>query len=147
MSAPVTADPRVTADHAGVEVVRREERLRVGVERVPSERVRLIRRIITETRLVEVEVRREVLEVESSTAPDVLARAGEPGPYGFSDAAVGAAREPVVIVLHEEVPTVTVEVRAVERVRVDVRGVVARVPVTAELSAEQVEVTGPPPRS
>lgn len=132
-----------SAGRVGVEVVRHEERLRVGLERVPSERVRLVRRIVTETRLVEVRVRREVLEIERSTAADVLARAGEPGPYGFTDA--DAARGPVVIVLHEEVPMITVEVRAAERVRVDVRGVVVRVPVTAKLSAEQVVITGPPP--
>ena len=43
------------------EVVRSEERLRVGTVRNPVERVRLSRRIVTELRQVEVAIRREEL--------------------------------------------------------------------------------------
>lgn len=56
-----------------LEVVRYEERVLVTTEVVPVERVRVVRHIVTTPQIVEGDVRREVVEVESDQ-PGVLGR-------------------------------------------------------------------------
>ncbi len=127
---PDASDVPTTTVTGPVEVVRHEQRLRVSVERAVSERTRFSRRVVTETRTVPVEVRREVLEVERVPV----------GP-GVADDPGRSAVLPLVIVLHEEVPVVTFRVRPVERVVVDVRTVTTSATVTEVLDREEVEVT------
>lgn len=113
------------------ETVRSEERLVPAVVRVPAERVRIGRRIVTETRTVEVQVRREELYLEHV-------------PLGTADAGIGTGVSPaaaVELVLHEEVPQLTsVGVRPVERVRVSIVQVAGEQVLEASLRREQVMV-------
>lgn len=131
---PVPAHPEAPA-----EVVLREERLHVGRERVPIERVRFTKRVETEVRTVEVQVRREVLYAERLPADAA----------GTVPAAMtGAGPRSLEFVLSEEVPVVGVQVRPVEQVRVWVEEIVEQVPVEADLRHEEVDVdtsgtTGP----
>lgn len=79
--------PTATTDESPT-VIRSEEELVIGRERVAHERVRLVKRIITETVTQTVEVRREELHVERvSVAGDTTDVAG--------DTADVAAEEPV----------------------------------------------------
>lgn len=120
----------------GVEVVRSEQRLRVGVERVPVERVRVRRAVVTETRTIEVQVRREELRIERTPVePEaaqafLAATAGEPGP----------AAQDITVVLREEVPEVVTHVRPVERVRVAVERTTVQREVRADLDREEITV-------
>lgn len=117
-------------------VVRSEERLRVGHTLVAAERVLVRRRVVTETRMVEVQVRREELVVERvPVGPgDRAAGAGALGTGG-----PGTPGE-LVLELREEVPVLTTVVRPVERVRVRVERVAGTQQVTAELRHEEVVV-------
>lgn len=139
---PVPAHPEAPA-----EVVLREERLHVGRERVPIERVRFTKRVETEVRTVEVQVRREVLYAERLPAD---AAGTATGAAGTVPAAMTGAAGPrsLEFVLSEEVPVVGVQVRPVEQVRVWVEEIVEQVPVEADLRHEEVDVdtsgtTGP----
>ena len=117
-------------------VVRSEEELRVGTTAAPYERVRLRKRIVTEVRTVEVEVRREELVVEREPAGDAAGGV-------VDDRAVGE-QAPLELTLHEEQVEVVTRVVPVERVRVAVDVVAAgEEPVDAELRREVVEVSGP----
>jgi len=123
------------------EMVLHEEQLRVSTRMVPAERVRLVRRVVTEARMVEVQVRREVLDIERIRLdgdPTDSVDLGAPGTAGVEGA-------PVVLVLHEEVPVVTMAVRAVEQITVTVTTVAGQTAVRAEVSSEQAEVVNVPP--
>ncbi|WP_432538166.1 DUF2382 domain-containing protein [Kineococcus auxinigenes] len=126
----------MSEEHA--EVVRSAEELRVQRVRVPSERVRIRKEVVSEVRTVQVPVRVERLVVER----EPLDAAGD-GAQG--DEPAGAAPvEPLVIVLHEEVPVVSVRVEPTEVVRVGVRQVRGEEAVRAELRTEHVEVVTEP---
>jgi len=114
------------------EVVRHEERLKVGTTQVPYERVVLRRRITTEVRQIEVTVRREVLEVQR----DQLS-GQDAGTAALGD----TAQQPLVIVLSEEVPVVQMQTRPYEQVRVVVDRTTEHVEVTETVGKEQVELT------
>lgn len=96
---------------ANTEVVRHEERLRVGVETVVSGRVRVRRRLVTERRTITVPVTREEITVEYEDVP-----AGPP--IGVGAPGSGVREEVLELVAHEERVLVTTEVVPVERVRV-----------------------------
>jgi len=117
-------------------VVRSEERLRVGNQLVPVERVRVRRRVVTETRTVQVEVRREELVLERLPV-EASGRAADSGPTGPTDPA--GPRE-VVLELREEVPVVTTRVRPVERVWVWVARVAGTQQVATTLSREEIAI-------
>lgn len=127
--------PTGASDDDGAEVVLREEQLRIGTEWVAVERVRLVRTVVTETVTLRVQRRREELRVERLPVRD-----GAPGPAG--DLPGGAPPEPLVIVLHQEEPEVTLRTVPVERVRVHVDRRTRQQPVRAELRREEVEVLG-----
>jgi len=115
------------------EVVRHEERLKVGTTQVPYERLVLRRRVTFEVRQVEVTVRREVLEVQRETLS---------GQDVAGDALAGdAVQEPLVIVLSEEVPVVQMQTRPYERVRVVVDTTTEQLQVSETVGKEQVELT------
>lgn len=105
------------------------EQLHVHTVRVPVERVRLVRRVVTETRQLQVQVRREELHVERIAVAD-----GEAVP---AEAVGGSPAGELVIVLSEEVPVLTTAVRPTERVRVSVVTVTGDRTVSADLRHEQ----------
>lgn len=138
---PGQAPDDATSPGAGA-MTRSEEQLRVGTERVPATRVRLVKYVVTEEVQVTVPVRREEVRVEEVPLD-------APGPEGgevlVPDAPV-ADGLPEEIVLHAERPVVSVEVVPVERVRVRVEQVGDRESVTERVQRERVVVDqdGPP---
>ncbi|WP_432561741.1 YsnF/AvaK domain-containing protein [Kineococcus sp. SYSU DK003] len=115
---------------ASVQTVLRTEELLLGTERLATQRVRFRKRIVTTTRTLEVPVRLEQLVVER----EPLAGTAVPARSGAS------GDEEIVLVLHEEVPDVTLRVVPVEQVRVQVRTVAGEQVVTADLRTEVVDV-------
>jgi len=107
----MTPRPDGTAD-API-VVRAEERLRTTTQRVAVERVRIAKRVVTETRTFTVKVRREELVVER-----LPAGADPDQPADGDRADLDQATPLFELILHEEVPEVTIRVVPVERVRV-----------------------------
>ncbi len=101
----MTTDP--TRPASAVETVRAEERAQITTAWVATQRVTFQRRIVTETRQVEVTVRREELVVHRSALPDA--------PPEQPPAQV-TSQQPLVIVLREQVPVVQLAVRPYERV-------------------------------
>lgn len=112
---PVTAD-----------LTRREERMQVGTELVPHARVIVRKRVVEETRSVQVAVRREELEIVQE-------------PVG-SGSANERTIEPLLLVLSEEVPEVTLRVRPYESVRVSVVRAQDETVVEQELAHEEIDV-------
>lgn len=110
-----------------VTVIRSEERLDVSTVRTATERVRIRKVVVTEERTVTVQVRREELVVEREPLDGPLEGDGAPP-------------EPLVIVLHAEVPVVSTRVVPVERVSVVVDRITAMRTVTEELRHERVDV-------
>ncbi|GAB3218612.1 hypothetical protein GCM10027586_11340 [Kineococcus gypseus] len=102
--------------------------------RVARERVRVSKRVVSEVRTVQVPVRVEQLVVEREPLD---ADAGDADAPAAGDT---AAAEPLVIVLHEEVPVVSVRAEPVEVVRIGVRTVQGEQTVSTELRSEQVVV-------
>lgn len=110
-----------------VTVIRSEERLGVSTVRTATERVRIRTVIVTEERTVTVQVRREELVIEREPLDGPLEGDGEPP-------------EPLVIVLHAEVPVVSTRVVPVERVSVVVDRITAMRSVSEEVRRERVDV-------
>ena len=119
----MTVDPH----SAAAEVVLHQEHLRVGTRRVPTEKVLVRRRIVTEVRQIEVTVRREELEVSRIPLD------------GHEQSSVGGPPEPLVILLSEEVPVVQLQARPYERVTVHVDTITEHVEVTEDLAREQAD--------
>lgn len=113
-------------------VTRSEERLQVGTQRVVHGRLMLRKRIVTERLTVEVDVRREELVVEQENVA--------PGQAGASVGPSPHLREPLVVVLREEVPDVRVRIQPYEQVRVHVSETATRHQVTEVLRKEVVDV-------
>lgn len=120
---------RSTAGGEVSEILLHAERLGITTSRVATERVRFTKRIVTTTRTIEVPVRVEQLVVTHEALP-----------ADFATPEVGGFPE-LVIVLHEEVPEVTLRVVPVERITVDVVTAVRDEVVTAELAAEVLDVS------
>ncbi len=126
-------DERDPRDADTVEVTRSEEQLRVMFERVPYQRVRVVKHIVTEEVTRTFQVRREELRIESE---DVT---------GAAPVEPWAARltrdEPLVLTLSEEELTVQTRVVPRERVRLWVEDVpLGDQTVQADLRKEQIEV-------
>lgn len=104
-------------------VVLSGEQLRTGAEWVVAGRVRLRRRVVSQTRTIEVEVRREELIIEThNVAPGAVGESyrgtdmtgpAVPGPDGRQSASL-------VVLLREEVPEVVLHPQVYERVTADV---------------------------
>lgn len=144
--------PATDAESASAVTVS-EERLRVSTQWVQSGRVRLRRQVVTETRSVEVTLRREelVAEVvdaagaaetdaaETGAAETGAAEIGAHGAGGAGD--LTATHEPMVFVLHEEFPQITIGgIRAYERVTAHVDVAVSEHSVGGRLRREQADV-------
>lgn len=131
-----------TAVPTAAEVVLHEQRLAVSAVRVPTERVVLRRRLVSEVRQVDVTVHREELEV--------LRLPLDPEPTAVGRDRQDAAAEPLVIVLSEEVPVVQVRTRPYEQITVTVELIAGQQEVHEQISREQAELTespaGPAPR-
>ncbi|WP_369056618.1 DUF2382 domain-containing protein [Kineococcus terrestris] len=119
-----------------VEVVLSEERLVVSTRRVPRERVRIVKRVVEEVRTVQVPVRVEQLVL----AHEPVAEVGD-----GVDGGDAGPRE-LELVLHEEVPVVSVRVEPVERVRVRVVEVAGEETVEAVVRRERTHVDAPETR-
>jgi stress response protein YsnF len=123
-------------------MVRSEERLRVGTERVATTRARLVKYVVTEEVQITVPIRREEIRVEEVPldAPDP-----DPGESlldgGPADSDPGLPDE---IVLHVERPVVGVEVVPVERVRLHTETVQGQERVAEQVQREQIAVEETP---
>ena len=116
-----------------VDVVLSAEVAHTPVRRVPAERVRISKRVVTETRTITVEVRREELHVERLTLPASETETDSSG-------SASAAGPVLVMVLYEEVPEVVNRVVAVERAEVFIDKVAGTETVTMELRHEEAEL-------
>ena len=117
-----------------MEITRSEEELRLSSAWRPVERVRVRKRIVTEQRVVTVELRREELVVEREPLEEVPAvPGGLPVP------------EPLVLTLSEEQAVITKVVVPVERVRVVVDRITEEHELRTTLRSEQVDVVQEPP--
>lgn len=117
----------------GGELVRSEERLRIGTAVRAASRVRVRKVVVTEDVTVTVTVRREELRLESLPGEVALAD-DESTALDRSGAAVYES------VLYEEVPVVEMKVVPRERVRVRKEVVTARRRVDQQVRVEQVEL-------
>jgi stress response protein YsnF len=142
---PTEAPERPVAPDDG-SMVRSEERLRVGTERVATTRARLVKYVVTEDVQITVPIRREEIRVE-----EVPIDAPEPAPgeslQDDDDAGRGGGTTgglPDEIVLHTERPVVTVEVVPTERVRLRTELVEGQETVTGQVQRERVVVDETP---
>lgn len=96
------------------------ERVRVGAEWVAAGRVRISRRVVSETRMVQVTLRREELVIETDAA--VATNGAMVGTVldGPAVAAPADLVEPLVVVLREEWPEIITRMCPYERVTVHV---------------------------
>lgn len=137
-----TADqsPPVTAGSA-VELTLSAEQARVQTVRTAVEVVTVARRVVTETVQVPVQLRREELVVTRTP----VRQTSQAVPSGSAADELGSLipepRGDLVIVLRREVPVVTLDIEATERVTVRVTTVTDQQTVTTELRREHAEVT------
>lgn len=120
-------DVDVERDQAG-SVVRSEEELRVGKERVQTGRVRLRKHVVTEEKTVTVPVQREEYQIETEPLQPGDVRGGT----------IGA--DEVSMTLHEERPVVEKDVVAKERVSLGKDVETDEAEVSETLAKEQVEI-------
>ncbi len=109
-------------------VLRSEQHLRIGYQRVATERVRVRRRVVSETRQLSVRVRREELVIDREPLPD--------SPVDT----IGPPPQPLVFVLREEVPVIDVRIRPYEEVTVTVELVTNEEAITTELDREHIQI-------
>jgi stress response protein YsnF len=133
--------PRPPAATEDGTMVRSEEQLVVGTERVATTRARLVKYVVTEEVQITVPIRREEIRVEQVPvdSPD-----GDVADESLlsDQPATGAASGglPGEIVLHTERPVVSVEVVPTERVRLRTEVVHGQETVTDQVQREQVVV-------
>ncbi len=114
------------ADDDEVSMTRSEEQLRVGTELRETERVRLVKRVVTEDVTMTVQIRREELVVErvpvQNGAPlyddgaGTFSKAERERLYSAVETAFNG--DVVEMVLYEEKPRIEVDVVPIERVRI-----------------------------
>jgi stress response protein YsnF len=163
---PPSADAEHGTEHGAAPaeggMVRSEEQLVVGTERVATTRARLVKYVVTEEVQITVPIRREEIRVE-----EVPLDAPDPGPgesllpadqlpsggRGAAGYATGgydtggyqlADGLPDEIVLHTERPVVSVEVVPVERVRLRTETVEGQERITEQVQREQIVVDESP---
>ena len=120
-------DRDVDLDRDDDSIVRREEQLRVGTERVESGRLRIRKHVVTEQQTVTVPVEREEFEVVR-----------EPLDGTTSGGALG--EDEIAITTHEERPVVDKQVVDAERIGVEKRTVTDQERVAAEVSKEEIDI-------
>lgn len=134
-------DSRPVGPGASVEMTLSAEQVRVDTVRTAVEVVTVARRIVTETVQLPVQVRREQIVVSRSPAADrtdgSTPRSGTAGLRSLVPEPVGD----LVITLRREVPVVSLDIAATERVTVHVDTVTEQRSVTTEVRREHAEVT------
>lgn len=110
-------------------MVRREEQLNVGTERVESGRLRIRKHVVTEHETVTVPVERE--EVEIVREPVSGTSTGRTGDLGDDE---------IEVTLSEERPVVDKEVVDAERIGVDRRTVADTETVQADVAREEIDI-------
>ncbi|MGM1029095.1 MAG: DUF2382 domain-containing protein [Actinomycetota bacterium] len=108
-------------------IVRREEQLRVGTERVESGRLRIRKHVVTEQQTVTVPVEREEFEVVR-----------EPLDGTSTGGALGD--DEIAITTHEERPVVDKQVVDAERIGVEKRTVTDQERVQADVAKEEIDI-------
>lgn len=78
----LVAEPGVVLSDEVHEIVLHEERVVVTKELVPVERVRLVRRVVPGTQVVDTPLRREVVGVQEEVVREPVGPAGAGGPVG-----------------------------------------------------------------
>jgi len=128
--------PALNYDPAGepVDVIRHAEQIHATTRSVPVERVRLKKVIVTEERIITVQVRREELRLEHETLDPGTATPATVGPSDLE------------LILHEEQITITRTIVPIERVRVTRTQVAGTQDITETLRHETVDIspTSPP---
>lgn len=153
-SAVSAVDDRPTGRHAAdvapegpeqIEIVRSEERLRVQAERIPIERVRIERYIVTEQQTFTVEVSHEEIRVIREPIADTdlsdeagsslrAAAAADPRPADGSDLVITLSREEIEF---------TKRIVPDEVVRVRTTRVAEEQQITTNLSREELDLASP----
>ena len=139
-----TATERGTDSDGGM--IRSEERLMVGTERVATTRARLIKYVVTEEVQITVPIRREEIRIEEVPLDYVeepgesLVSADQPLTSDQSPRHAADRGLPDEIILHTERPVVTVEVVPTERVRLRTEVVQGQETVTGQVQREQIVV-------
>ncbi len=115
-----------SVDDDDVTMTRSEEQLRVGTELRETERVRLVKRVVTEDVTMTVQIRREELVVERVPVQDgaplyddgsgTFSKAERERLYSAVETAFNG--DVVEVVLYEEKPRVEMDVVPIERVRI-----------------------------
>ena len=126
-----TADRHDTAARADLddnEVIRHEERLRVGKERQETGRARLRKYVVTEHETVDVPVQREEVRIERVPLDGTEVTGGTIG------------EDTVEVTLHEERAVVAKETVGVEKIELEKETVRDTERVDAEVRKEQVEI-------
>jgi uncharacterized protein (TIGR02271 family) len=108
-------------------IVRREEQLRVGTERVESGRLRIRKHVVTEQQTVTVPVEREEFEVVRE-------------PLDGTSSSGSLGEDEIAVTTHEERPVVDKEVVDAERIGVEKRTVTDQERVSADISKEEIDV-------
>ncbi|MDT8912407.1 PRC and DUF2382 domain-containing protein [Amycolatopsis sp. PS_44_ISF1] len=111
------------------EVVRSEERMRVGTEAVPTGRVRLRKYVVTEQQEAKVPLRHEEVRVQREPIEN-----GAPGQGRIEEAEQD-------VTLYAEKPVVRTETVPVEKIRLNKQQVTEEHTVRGEVRKEQVDVT------
>lgn len=117
-----------------VEVTLSEEQLAVQTQAVPTERVRVRKRVVDEEVTLTVTLRREELVIEREPLPRTSHQASE---TGFP---LGEDARTVEFVLHAEEPVVTKRVVPVERVRVNRNTITEERHIADTVRRERVDV-------
>lgn len=146
MNTPRVPDERLTGDERteqsdGAMTVSAEQ-VYVDTEWTVSGRVRLRRQIETRTETIQVTLRREVLVVDTEDTADADGPLAGVATGTPAVGAPGPVPEPIVLVLREEVPEVSVQIRPYERVSAGVVRTSGEHPVTATARREQVVLEG-----
>lgn len=118
-------------------LIRNEEHLNVGTERVETGEARLRKYVVTETETVEVPVSHEEVRVErtpiSADEAEAQAKSGGLDANGSEDASV---------MLHEERPVINKETVPVEKINLSTEEVSDTERVTDEVRKEQIDADG-----
>ncbi len=129
-----TAPAAPAPEQGGEEMIRSEERLRVGAETREAGTVRLEKQVVSEPVTAAVELERDEVEVVREPIPEADRDA-------LGGRELGEATHEVT--LREQVPVVEKEVVPTERVRVETRTAREQVEVSDELRHERIDVGGP----
>lgn len=119
-----------TAERGEEEMIRAEERLRVGTERRETGRVRLRKYVVTENVQTTVPVSHEEVEVVREPV--------SPGEQSQPE----ISEEEREVTLHAERPVVAKETEAVEKVRIEPETVTEQETVSGQVRKERIETEG-----